>query len=129
MRTTRPHTNQRPCQLRAAPVRVNYYVADLYGDPSKNADVWTSPLAVLARVCDNETFTHPACKKVLELKWRCFGLKGFLLNEFIFGIILVLFLLEHVFAVQDHEKCETGVIGIGSSSSVEQALTCIAGVM
>ena len=109
-------------------VRVNYYIADLYGDPSKNSDVWTSPLAVLARVCDNETFTHPASRKVLELKWTRFGLKVFLVNEAIFAAILVLFLLEHVFNVEN-AGCSTSVLGVGSTSTVEVALTVISGIM
>jgi len=78
-------------------VHVNYYIADLYGDPDLAGDVWESPLAVLVRDTDNETFKHPVVRKVLQLKWESFGLKMFLVNEIIFAIILTLFMITHVF--------------------------------
>jgi hypothetical protein len=76
-------------------VKVNYYVADLYGDPERKPDVWTSPLAVFVQESGSETFTHPAVRKVLELKWNAFGLRLFVLSELGAATVLVLFVLTH----------------------------------
>jgi len=77
-------------------VRVNYYVRDIYGDPDDHVDPWNSPLAHLVAVSDNDTFKHPAVRKVLDLKWRTFGLKMFCLKEAWFILHLVFFMYAHV---------------------------------
>jgi hemoglobin-like flavoprotein len=77
-------------------VRVNYYIKDIYGDPDEHEDPWNSPLAHLVAVADNDTFKHPAVRKVLDLKWRTFGLKMFCLKEAWFILHLIFFMYAHV---------------------------------
>jgi len=77
-------------------VRVNYYIKDLYGDPDDHVDPWNSPLAHLVTMADNDTFKHPVVTKVLDLKWKTFGLKIFCLKEGWFLLHLVFFMLSHV---------------------------------
>ena len=89
-------------------VRVNYYIAELYGEPEKYPDPWQPPLARLVQYADDNTFAHPAVIKVLDLKWRTFGLKLFCIKEFWFNLHLVFFLLEHN-TRGDHESvCANG---------------------
>lgn len=38
---------------------MNYYLEDIYGNPQKYPDVWTSPLAVLVNHHDPDNFLHP----------------------------------------------------------------------
>ena len=89
-------------------VRVNYYIAELYGEPEKYPDPWQSPLARLVQYADDDTFAHPAVIKVLDLKWRTFGLKLFCIKEFWFNLHLVLFLLEHNTRGEDESMCADG---------------------
>ena len=77
-------------------VKVNYYVSDLYGNPEKVPDVWSSPLAVFVKEGSAKTWKHPAVKKVLQLKWETFGLRMFVISEVGFGFVLLLFMLAHI---------------------------------
>jgi hypothetical protein len=40
-------------------LRVNYYIQELFGDPSKESNVWKSPLAVFVSTGRPDIFEHP----------------------------------------------------------------------
>ncbi|KAJ1487502.1 hypothetical protein T484DRAFT_1889118 [Baffinella frigidus] len=86
-------------------VRVNYYISELFGDPSESPDVWTSPLAILVASGDSTPFKHPAVRMVLELKWKHFGLPIFLLIEGCFTVVLALFMATHVGTNEEDAAC------------------------
>ena len=76
-------------------VRVSYFIAELFGNPNQFQDPWTSPLARLVEYADNKTIGHPVVNKLLEIKWRKFGLKLFCLQEGWYLLPLVLYMVEH----------------------------------
>ncbi|MGB1600065.1 MAG: globin domain-containing protein, partial [Promethearchaeia archaeon] len=76
-------------------VRVSYFIAELFGNPNQFQDPWTSPLARLVEYADNKTIGHPVVNKLLEIKWRKFGLKLFCLQEGWYLLPLVLYMIEH----------------------------------
>ena len=42
-------------------IRVNYYISEMYGDTTKEPNVWKHPLAVLVGKGSSEMFEHPVC--------------------------------------------------------------------
>ena len=40
-------------------IRVNYYIREMYGDTSKEPNVWKHPLAVLVGKGSSDMFQHP----------------------------------------------------------------------
>eukprot|EP00802_Teleaulax_amphioxeia_P004181 Tamp_04185.p1 GENE.Tamp_04185~~Tamp_04185.p1 ORF type:complete len:777 (+),score=205.16 Tamp_04185:586-2916(+) len=77
-------------------VVVNYYIKDIYGDPDDYGDPWRSPLAHLIFLADNDTIKHPVVTKVIDMKWKAFGLKMFLAKESWFILHLFLFMVVHL---------------------------------
>ena len=75
-------------------VRVSYFIAELYGKPADCSDPWHSPLARLVEYADHKTFAHPVVCKLLEIKWRKFGLKLFCLQEAWYLQHLILYMIQ-----------------------------------
>mmetsp|Transcript_14931 Transcript_14931/g.35579 ORF Transcript_14931/g.35579 Transcript_14931/m.35579 type:complete len:934 (-) Transcript_14931:434-3235(-) len=66
--------------------RVNFYVAELYGDPSmpENRNVYNTALGVLiTKLPDSDVsvFGHPCITFLVELKWRLFARRRFMLSQ------------------------------------------------
>merc|ERR1719316_2467573 len=78
--------------------RVNYYIAQLYGNPyeERNEDVYTQSLAELVRLGDPVLFTHPTAHFLLELKWQMFAKTIFLRQELTHLLNLVIFMEGYI---------------------------------
>ena len=77
-------------------VRVNYYLRELYGDPDVFPDTWGTPFGVLALQGPTSIFVHPLVIKVLDIKWRNFGKKWFLVLEGWYTLVLIIFQIAFV---------------------------------
>ena len=84
-------------------VRVNYYVRELIGDPDAYPDAWGTPFGVLALNGPTGIFEHPLVAKVLDIKWRRFGMLWFLALEGWYTLVLAMF--ELAFIGYDHHDC------------------------
>jgi len=73
--------------------RVNYYIRDLYGDPTKKwfEDVFDIPLADLVRLNNSDLFTHALTLFIMNLKWQQFARWMYLRTMIFNTIILILF--------------------------------------
>jgi hypothetical protein len=40
-------------------LRVNYYIKEIFGDPSTESNVWKMPLAILVATGQPKIFEHP----------------------------------------------------------------------
>jgi hypothetical protein len=100
-------------------VRANYYIKELYSDPSETKDAWKSPLAVMCLHGQPGMFMHPVANKLLELKWGGFGKTLFLRVQFFFLIILALF--TQGFLVNEGE-CNNSVVATRLASGALAAL-------
>jgi hemoglobin-like flavoprotein len=101
-------------------LRVNYYLADLYADPTQVPDPYKTPLAVLCMHGESSMFDHPVLDKLLTLKWQRFGRNMVLCNH------VYLFALLAVFTAFLHENLHAEDI---SCSETETALIYTAGGM
>lgn len=62
-------------------VSVNYYIKEMYGDPSLIQNVWKSPLAQLTLYGTPDMFNHPVMNKLLQIKWHRFAKMFFILIQ------------------------------------------------
>lgn len=103
-------------------VRVNYFIANLYGDPDKYNEVWESPLATLVLEGEPDIFTHPMVKKLLELKWTHFARFYFLCKMVWFSALLLLFMICSVLRASDcsffHLRAALGLASLASLASM-----------
>jgi len=56
----------------------------------------THTLTLSHTLSHSTPFRHPAVRKVLDLKWKKFGLPLFVLSELCFAAVLLLFMITHV---------------------------------
>jgi len=95
-------------------VRVNYYLRELYGDPEVFPDTWGTPFGVLALKGPTSVFVHPLVSKVLDIKWRRFGMKWFLVLEGWYTLVLIAFEVAFV-GYEQHDCSMTGLrLGVGA---------------
>ena len=87
-------------------VRVNYYLRELYGDPEVFPDPWDTPFGVLALQGPTTVFVHPLVTKVLDIKWRRFGMFWFLALEGWYTVVLVTFEIAYV-GYEQHDCSHT----------------------
>jgi len=95
-------------------VRVNYYIRELYGDPEVYTDAWDAPLAVLAVNGPSSIFVHPLVRKVLDIKWRRFGLLRFLLLQSWYVLILLVY--EVAFVTYDAHVCARATLRVAAGA-------------
>ena len=106
-------------------VRVNYYLRELYGDPDVFPDAWGTPFGVLALQGPTSIFIHPLVTKVLDIKWRNFGKKWFLVLEGWYTLVLVIF--QIAFVTNEHHDCSKTSLrlaagGLAAATFAGQAL-------
>jgi len=70
---------------------VNYYIAEMYGDPRLERDTWKSPLGVLCLDGRPEYFQHPVLIKLLDVKFNQFGLRIHLLMQGWYTSLVILY--------------------------------------
>jgi hypothetical protein len=100
-------------------VRANYYIKELYSDPSEIKDAWKSPLAVMCLQGQPGMFMHPVANKLLQLKWMGFGKRLFLRVQFYFLIVLALY--TQGFLVNEGE-CNNNAVATRLASGALAAL-------
>jgi len=73
--------------------RVNYYIQDIYGDPTKERffDPYHTPLAELGRLHYSELYEHPVPQFIVSLKWEKFARSMFVRSQTLFFFLLLLF--------------------------------------
>jgi len=98
-------------------IKVNYYIKELYGDPSKEPNAWGSALGTIALLAPPEVFEHPVCQKLLQTKWRAFGHKLYMMTQGLYMSVIALFYVSFVGYTESCDRwgfvrLATGVLAI-----------------
>lgn len=88
-------------KIRGRKKRVNYYLKQLYGDPSdpRFEDSHNTALSSLVRLANNEIFRHPLVLTLMEIQWNAFG--RFTFTAYMVPEILLLITFMMGFVVLD----------------------------
>jgi hemoglobin len=84
--------------------RVNYYIQDIYGDPTMERffDPYHTPLAELGRLHYSELYEHPVPQFIVSIKWEKFARAMFIRSQTLFFFLLILFVVGYSILHYDH---------------------------
>eukprot|EP00919_Chromeraceae_sp_WS-2016_P004889 GHVR01011577.1.p1 GENE.GHVR01011577.1~~GHVR01011577.1.p1 ORF type:complete len:497 (+),score=60.24 GHVR01011577.1:365-1855(+) len=106
--------------------RTNYYIAELWGDPSSRmgAFVWQSPLAELVKFGDPDIMSHPTIEFLINLKWKHYGRTTFMIEQTVNMLVLLFFTLGFA-AFGEPEKGSDIISSIITFRIIACALTAL----